>query len=140
MVAPVRGDVLVDHAGALVPDALWVSVGADGPVRRLPDVPLTTRTRVIALDELPPVLVLHHRLDVAVGMPLGRPLDAHPTAVEPVRVAVAVDVDDLVIAEIDAVGTERPGAAVEVRVQHLMSEGDPSARRAAGEEARPWRA
>src|SRR5207249_11976147 len=40
---PVVGDLLVDDAGALVPDPLRISVAADGTVGRFPDIPLSAR-------------------------------------------------------------------------------------------------
>ena len=41
---PIRSDLLVDLAGGLVPDALWIPVGTDGTIRRFPDVPLPGRS------------------------------------------------------------------------------------------------
>src|SRR6185312_10358780 len=48
-----------------------------------------------------------------------------------------VDVYDLEVAKVDAVGTECPRTPVEIRIHHLMCERNPSASRAAGEQARP---
>src|SRR5207247_1223737 len=81
--------------------------------------------------------VLHHRSDVAVRLTLVRALDAHPLHVLPVRVGIVINVDDLVIPEIDRVGTAGPRAAVKIRIEDLMRERDPSAGRSAGEQARP---
>jgi hypothetical protein len=43
-----------------------------------------------------------------------------------------------VVAEVDAVGTHREDAAVEIGIEDLMRQRDPSAGRSAGEDARPW--
>src|SRR6476661_6776684 len=96
MITPVGRDALVDDARALVPNALWITVGTHRTVGRLPNVPLASRACVVALREL-----------------------------EPVRVRVGVNVHDLVIAKVDAVGTKRPRAAIEIRIEHLVRERDP---------------
>src|SRR5699024_6428269 len=121
----------------LVPDALRISITIDGTVSCFPDVPLSTRSRVIALHELVPILILHHRDDVAVGPATVRPLGLHPATIDEIRVVIVINADDLVIAEVDAVGTHRKDAAVEIRIENLMRERDPSAGRSASEDARP---
>src|SRR6185369_3451148 len=117
MLLPVLGHLLVDHASLLVPDRCRVAIGARRAVSRFPDVPLPTRPGMVADGELGPVLVLHHRDNVAVWSPLGGPFDTHPSPVEPVGIGVAVNVDDLVISEVDAIRAERPDATVEVGIE-----------------------
>src|SRR4030095_14159213 len=55
-----------------------------------------------------------------------------------VRVGVLVEIDDGVAAEIDRIGAVRPGAVVEIRVEHLDAKRFPAAGRAAVHRARPW--
>ena len=92
---------------ALVPDALRIAVRADRSPGGFPDVPLAAGARVVAHRQLVVVLVLHHRLDVAVGLARVHALHLHPALVEVVRVGVVVDVDHLVMAEIQRVRAHR---------------------------------
>src|SRR6185437_11476003 len=57
--------------------------------------------------------------------------------IQPVRVGIGVDVDDLEVTEVHAVGTERPRSTVEIRIHHLMRERDPTASGTTGEQSRP---
>src|SRR5262249_12000295 len=59
VIAPVRRDLAVDRAGALVPDAPRIAVGADGRVDRLPDVVLLARSRARPQHQLEKVVLLH---------------------------------------------------------------------------------
>src|SRR6185312_14338006 len=101
VIAPVRGDLVIDDAAGLVEDATRIAVGAERREDRLPDVELLARARVIAEHELELVVLRHRRERVSEAVAAGdaRRPPLRTFGIEGVGVAVEVGRD--VGAEVD---------------------------------------
>src|SRR4051812_22579450 len=103
-------DRRVDQPGRLLPGYRGTLVRPSRDVDCVPGPPLASREgpRVALAQHVLQLALVPHRVpDVAAALPRGGPLEA--VGVD-VGVAVPVEVDELERAEVDAVGTERPGA------------------------------
>ena len=137
VLAHVRDDVLVDRAGLLVEQRRRVAVRACRTVRCLPDVELIVGAAARAEHRLELRKLPHRPQHLAFSGALHRPLGAGPRGGRHAEhVAVAVDVAQLVAAEVDRVGIEDPGAADQLRVVELHRQGFPAAGRGAFDDAR----
>src|SRR5438067_6606802 len=145
MIPHVRGDIVVDVAGALVPERLWVSVYSHRAIDRLPCFELVGRPAMTPKHNLPPAVLSHadHRLailrthDVALRvLPLGARIEKGADSSRNDKcVGVRVNVDSAVVPKIDGVGVRRPRPPEKLRVMNLERERFPPAGRSAGEDA-----
>src|SRR5213076_2937355 len=118
MIPHVRGDIVVDVAGALVPERLWISVCSDWAIDRLPSFELVGRPAMTPKNILPSAVLSHadHRLailrahDVALRvLPLGARIEKGADSSRNDKcVGVRVNVDTAVVPKIDGVGIRRP--------------------------------
>src|SRR5213076_1456522 len=114
MIPHVRGDIVVDVAGALVPERLWISVCSDWAIDRLPSFELVGRPAMTPKHVLPPAVLSHadHRLailrahDVALGLlPLGGRIEkSAESSRNDKSVGVRVNVDRAVVPEVCWIG------------------------------------
>src|SRR2546430_17182689 len=109
MIPHVRGDIVIDVAGALVPERLWISVFSHWAIDRLPCFELVGRPAMTPKHILPAAVVSHadHRLailrahDVALRvLPVGARIEKGADSSRNEKcVGVRVNVDSCVMPE-----------------------------------------
>src|SRR6266480_2667587 len=132
MIPHVRGDIVVDVAGALVPERLWISVFSNRAIDRLPCFELVGRPAMTPEHILPAAVFSHadHGLailrahDVTLGLlPLGGRIEkSAESSRNDKSVGVRVKVDRAVVPKIHRIGIRRPGPSEKLRVINLERE------------------
>src|SRR5207237_9762973 len=132
MIPHVRGDIVVDVAGALVPERLWISIFSHWAIDRLPCFELVGRPTVTSKHILPPAVFSHadHRLailrahDVALGvLPLGARIEKSADSSRNDKcVGVRVNVDSAVVPKVCWIGVTGPSPSEKLGVISLGCE------------------
>ena len=134
---PVVGNVVVDLAAHLVPDAHRVTVFAHRRIHRLPDIPLPARTTLVANDQFHVVFVFHRDRYVAEVIPVSRPLDGAEIALHAISVFVFIDVDRRVMPKVERIRAGGKSPVELIRIQNLHAESLPATGGTAVKETRP---
>ena len=135
--APVGGNLGIDHAGALVEDALRVAVGPLRGIDRFPDVPLLAGAGLVAQHQFQPLFLFHRVINMAEIVAVSRAIDLAERADLPEDILVFIDVDVGILTEINGIGAGREGAVEIIGVEHLHGQRFPAAGGTAIGEARP---
>src|ERR1700680_297822 len=137
VLAPIGGDLMVNHAGKRIPDGLGVAIVTDGAVDGLPDIVLVGGAAMSAEHELAAVFAVHGGDDGVIRRAGRGASNAGPRAFGPQGVLVIIKVDDLVGAEVHRVWAHAPGAVEKIGIEDLHAQRFPAARGAAIKTARP---
>src|SRR5438105_2229929 len=125
---PVLQHAPVDLAGPAVEQRHGKPIPPARAEGRVPGAPVLSRQRPAiptSQNDFALALVAERVTDIAVFLAHARPLE---TVFVDIGIVVLVKVDYFKLAEIDRVGTARPGAVEELRIKELKSQRDPATR------------
>ena len=126
ILSPVISHVRVDLARPFVPDTFRISVGPDGAVDGLPDIPLVPGSRVRAEHELAEVDLFEGRPDLPETVSDSGARCALPGALREIGVPVVVDIDHGIGSKVDGVGAGGETAVELIRIENLHGQRFPA--------------